>query len=61
MKKLFIILAIVVFLGGISMAFDVPKRDQVICACGCKEKAVKCMCPVAVEELKKFDKKYKGV
>ncbi len=65
LKKYWVaILFVILISGGLvatGIADEAPKRDQVVCTCGCKEPAVKCGCGAAVEALKKFDEKFKGV
>lgn len=66
MKRVLYATLIFVFIAGTSFVVadtmpKMPKRDQIICTCGCKELAVKCGCGAAVEALKKFDEKFKGV
>ena len=60
MKKLGLIVLLVILIGtSFVVAADkpiIPKPSEIVCTCGCGQKAVQCenTCPVARELLKKY-------
>ncbi len=60
LKRIWILVLFIVLIGGAFAIADnkpiVPKPSEIVCTCGCGQKAIQCdkYCPAARELLKKF-------
>ncbi|KKL16618.1 hypothetical protein LCGC14_2493760 [marine sediment metagenome] len=60
LKRIWVLILFIVLIGGSFVIADdkpvIPKPSEIVCTCGCDQKAIQCgdHCSVAKELLKKF-------